>query len=349
MGFVRPKLFRIADPIDTLGLQVLLTGDREIIIIDHLDNTINELEKISFSFSQSNRSQNQEIHHLETGVWIYYPWKNTLVHMPDKEDFIKLRTSRNKYKITEEEQLELSRKKVGIIGLSVGQSVAIPLVMERSCGMLRIADFDNLELTNTNRIRSSIINLGLPKTTILAREIAEIDPFIEVDIYNTAITQENIDSFILDNGKLDIIVDECDDLLTKLTIRKAAKKYGIPVVMDTSDNLFLDMERYDLDPNYQIFHGIVNLDLFSELDKPEKRTKLLFDLLEFETLSERGKFSISEIGKSINTWPQLATDVTAGGAICAKVIRNILLGDNELQGRLKLDLIQEIKSRRNKT
>ena len=57
------------------------------------------------------------------------------------------------------------------------------MAMERNCGLLKIADFDILELSNLNRIRSSVDCIGQKKTTLVAREIAEIDPFLQVEIF----------------------------------------------------------------------------------------------------------------------------------------------------------------------
>jgi len=108
------------------------------------------------------------------GNWVYYLWKNTIVHLLEEEDFIKIRTVRNNYKITPEEQSELGTKKIGIVGLSVGQSVAIAMALERSCGEMRLADFDTLELSNLNRINASLTSLGQEKVVIAARAISEI-------------------------------------------------------------------------------------------------------------------------------------------------------------------------------
>src|SRR5690606_20421554 len=99
-----------------------------------------------------------------------------------------------------EEQNILLSKKIGIIGLSVGQSVAISLAMERSFGELRIADFDTLDLSNMNRIRTGLFNLGIKKSWMVAREIAEIDPFLKVTVYEEGITDENIDDFFTLGG-----------------------------------------------------------------------------------------------------------------------------------------------------
>src|SRR5690606_18884411 len=113
------------------------------------------------------------------------------------------------YKITPEEQQVLAGKKVGVIGLSVGQSVSLTLAMERGLGELRIADFDELEITNLNRLRSGVQNLGLKKTVIVAREIAEIDPYLKVTCFHEGINNDNMESFLLDEGKLDVLIDEC--------------------------------------------------------------------------------------------------------------------------------------------
>src|SRR5581483_6546875 len=86
------------------------------------------------------------------GVWVHYPWSRRLVHLLDEPEFIEVRTNRNCYKITPAEQRQLSTKRVGVVGLSVGQSVSLSLALERSFGELRLADFDTLDLSNLNRL-----------------------------------------------------------------------------------------------------------------------------------------------------------------------------------------------------
>ena len=57
----------------------------------------------------------------ECGTYVHYPWKKELVRVLDRDDFVRLRTNRNWYKITPEEQSALGRKTVAIAGLSVGE------------------------------------------------------------------------------------------------------------------------------------------------------------------------------------------------------------------------------------
>jgi len=146
------------------------------------------------------------------GVWVYYPWNQRLVHLLDEEEFIEVRTNRNRYKITKQEQDKLKTKKIGIVGLSVGQSIALTMAMERTCGELRLADFDTAELSNLNRIRTGTHNLGINKTIIAAREIAEIDPFLNIRIFNDGLHAGNMDDFFSGGGKLDLFVEVCDGL-----------------------------------------------------------------------------------------------------------------------------------------
>jgi hypothetical protein len=49
-----------------------------------------------------------------------------------------------------------------------------------------------------------------------------------------------------------------------------------------------------------------------------------------------------EIGKTLDTWPQLASDVLHGGASVTIAARNILLGNTILSGRYFMDLQQKL-------
>jgi len=309
---------------------------REWLKAEHPDKQLSEAEINHLASLHTDPTDDEK-----NGAWIYYPWRNALVHCLSREEFIRVRTIRNLHKITSDEQGILSSAKVGVVGLSVGQSVAISLVMERICGSLRIADFDTLELSNLNRIRSSMIHQGELKTTIVAREIAEIDPFIEVSCYDKGLQADNLHDFL---DGLHLVVDECDSLEMKIMLRKACREKGIPVVMDTSDSLMLDVERFDLEPNRPIFHGLINEEELIDWQNPQQRMRLLSQIIEPQNASMRAQQSLSEIGKTITTWPQLATDVAMGGAFAAKIIRQILLGETIPSGRFRMDIVSQFQS-----
>lgn len=328
-----------------------LQASGNILFFDSFDLQLSELIKAqnpTKTLSQEEMAEKTQEYYSysglpasQNGVWVYYPWRNTVVRILEEEEFIKLRTIRNRYKITDEEQEVLQKKIVGIIGLSVGQSVAISLAMERCFGEIRIADFDRLDLSNMNRIRTGIYNIGLKKSWIVAREIAEIDPYLKVTLYNEGIIEDNINDFFNLNGKMDLLIEECDSLPIKLLSRIKAKALKIPVLMDTSDRGMMDIERFDLEPARLIFHGLLakfgpEEKIMSRLSQSGK--EMMMSLLQFENLSQRVKFSFSELGKSITSWPQLASSVFLGGAACCHYARLLLLGQKIDSGRFYVDL-----------
>ena len=286
------------------------------------------------------------------GVWVYYPWSNRVVHIPDESEFIEIRTSRNLYKITPQERQILSTKKIGVIGLSVGQSVALTLVIERICSEIRLADFDVLELTNLNRIRTGIHNLGLPKVYAAAREIAEIDPFIKVKCFIDGVKEHNLDAFLTDGGNLDLLIEESDGMDIKVLSRLRARELKIPVIMEASDRCMVDVERYDLNPDLGILHGILdNLDLatLKSLKTNEEKIPYMLDIAGIKTASTRIKASMLEIEQTINTWPQLASAVAMGGGVVADVTRRILLNQYTESGRYHIDIEELIGDKKSES
>lgn len=280
------------------------------------------------------------------GVWVYYPWRRALVHLLDELDFVELRTSRNRHKISRDEQQELSRKRVGIIGLSVGAQVAIVLAMERTCGVLRLADFDVLELSNLNRLREGVLSLGLSKSVLAARNIAELDPFLKVRCYSRGVTPDTLDAFLTEGGRLDVLVDECDDVVVKLRCRERARAWGIPVVMEANDRATLDIERFDREPERPILHGwLEGLDLsrVEQLKTSEDKVPYLLPMVGQDTMSDALRASLLEVGESIETWPQLASDVSLGAGVVAHVVRRISIGQLTASGRYFVDLEEIVR------
>jgi molybdopterin/thiamine biosynthesis adenylyltransferase len=350
---VRPLFFRISETTGQEALAALLKEKPFIQVHDMLGDQLVELVKTgepARKFDQSALKQaiaaKLEGRPEEAyGVWVYYPWNERLVHILDRHEFTELRTNRNMYKITAEEKNLLASRKIGVVGLSVGQSVAVTLAMESAFGELRIADFDTLGLSNLNRIRSAVHNLGLPKTVIVAREIAEIDPFLRVTCYHKGLTKDNIEDFFLKDGKLDLVIDECDGLDMKILCRDKARQLRVPVVMDTSDRGMIDIERFDLEPDRPILHGLIQgidpLELAGLSN--EDKVPYVLQIIGAQKLSLRSKASMFEVGQSITTWPQLASSVVMGGAIVADIVRRIFTGKLHVSGRFYVDPEQIIR------
>ncbi|SDT66156.1 Rv1355c family protein [Jiangella sp. DSM 45060] len=273
----------------------------------------------------------------EPARWYYYPWRRTLVHLLGPEAFQRLRTDRNRNKITAEEQQRLRRVSVGIVGLSVGHAIAHTLALEGSCGHIRLADFDEIELSNLNRIPGTIFDLGVNKAVVVARRIAELDPYIEVSIEPSGLTLDTVDDFL---GGLDVVVEECDSFDVKLALRDGARRHRLPLVMETSDRGLLDVERYDLEPDRPLFHGLLGDARPADLMGLSTHDKVPYVLrvLEPSELSASMAASMTEVDETLNTWPQLGGDITLGAATVAAAVRKLGLGAPLPSGRARVDL-----------
>jgi hypothetical protein len=350
-----PLILRLNVPEDEALFNSLITEGKVLTVHDEITGQLQELIK---SQNPSVKIANQDYEglidkHLNGqslntyGVWVYYPWSRRLVHLLDEDEFVEVRTNRNQFKITRAERDLLKQKKIGIVGLSVGQSIALTLAMERTCGEIRLADFDIAELSNLNRLRTGLHNMGVNKTIIAAREILEIDPFLKVKLFHEGLHKQNMDKFFTEGGKLDLFIEVCDGMDIKIESRFKARELQIPVVMDTNDRGMLDVERFDIEPNRPILHGLadgLDPDNIKNLSNEDKIPYIL-KMVGAETISTRLKASMMEVQQSINTWPQLASSVVLGGAITTDVCRRILLDQFHESGRYYIDLEELVKDK----
>lgn len=273
----------------------------------------------------------------ESPSWAYYPWRRALVHVLGPMSFRRLRLDRNRNKVTDHEQHCLASLEVGVVGLSVGHAVAVALALESACGAMRLADFDTLDLSNLNRVPASVFDLGVNKAVVAAHRISEIDPYLRVSAWPEGVTEDTIGGFL---EGLDLVVEECDSLDMKVLVREEARRRGIPVLMETSDRGLLDVERFDLEPDRPLFHGLlgeVSSRSLAGLTSKEKLPAVL-GILDADKLSPRLGASLVEIDTTISTWPQLGGDVLLGGASVAAAVRRFGTGRALPSGRVRIDL-----------
>ena len=284
------------------------------------------------------------------GKWVYYPWLLTLVHVLAEMEFIRVRTSRNRNLISENEQEKYYACRVGIAGLSVGNSIAISIILQGGGKRIKIADNDTLDLSNLNRIRSGVESLGLSKVEITARQIYLLNPYADIEIYRNGLTEESISDFFDD---LDIIVDEVDNLYIKSRIREEARLRKIPVLMaaDNGDACVIDIERYDTESETLPFLGRFNVPK-ADLKMLDKKTTggLIADYIGLENHDERMLDSLSSlIGSELTSWPQLGSTALINGSIMAYVIREIVCRRKPLSGRTIISIDQQFNSQETKT
>ena len=277
----------------------------------------------------------------DPGRWVYYPWRRTLLGVLGPAALRTLRLDRNRNKITSEEQERVGRLRIGVVGLSVGHAVAHTLALEGLCGELRLADFDAIDVSNLNRIPATLFDVGVNKAVVAARRIAELDPYLEMTLFEEGVRAHDLAAFL---DGLDVLVEECDSLDLKVMLREEARRRRIPVIMETSDRGLLDVERFDLEPDRPLFHGLLGEIDSAALEGLSSKDKVphILRILGATTLSARMAASLVEVGRTLTTWPQLGGDVALGGATVAAAVRRLGTGRSLPSGRVRVDLDERV-------
>ena len=275
--------------------------------------------------------------------WIYWPSENVAARMLDEDSYFELRTARNRVLISHEEQSAYRGLKVGIAGLSVGASVVSALALSGGPKMMKIADFDSLEPTNLNRIRAGIPDIGSKKIELAANNVWRIDPFADLKLYPKGLTEANVEDFILGTPRLDVIIDEIDNLALKVALRLVARRERIPVLMatDSGDSVLIDVERFDLEPKRKIFHGLAGNLTVGALRNitPKGWIRLVEKIIGGPYILPRQRAALGQIGKTLDGASRLGTDGMLTGASISLAVRKLAVGGESLpSGRYMLDM-----------
>ena len=315
----------------------------DVKIIDTLDSALEELFYIENPTirkgSHESRQYCDEFVQERKGVGLYvlYPEDNVAVRTVPEDIYFTLRTARNRNIITTEEQKKYRNTTVGIAGLSVGSAIFSSLVLTSGPQNIKIADPDHVEITNLNRIRATLLDIGDNKAHIAAREAWRIDPYLNIEIWDKGFTEENMDDFFSGTPKLDFFIDEMDSLPMKFAARELAKKKGIPVLMatDNGDSVIVDVERFDQEPDRKIFHGLV--EKFTEEEIASPKSGKWFEIAETvigkDVMTQRHIDSLPEIGRTLAGIPQIGSDAVFAGVIMSVLIRKLANGENIQSGK----------------
>jgi len=267
-------------------------------------------------------------------IFVHFPWNNSIVKTVKKNDYLKLKTNRNQDLITAEEQSKLSNCKVAVFGMSVGSNIALALTQAGISNEIVIADFDSLDTTNLNRIIAGSHQIGLNKCIIAARHVYEDNPFATVTSFEEGVNEENLKN-LLENKKIDIIVEEVDNLAIKIMTRKLALEYKIPVIMatDNGDGMMLHIERYDLGYD-KVFNKPFEYwnELFQKKPTMEEMGGVIVgDVLGGpQNVSPRVFASVKRIiDHELVSWAQLGSAALLGGVVTTIAIKHIVSGENK--------------------
>ncbi|RPA65660.1 thiamine biosynthesis protein ThiF [Gordonia oryzae] len=281
--------------------------------------------------------------------YILFPWRSTLVRLPDADLYRRLKTARNRHLLTGREQQIWGDAVIVVAGLSVGSS-ALTAAALTGARRFRIADSDELAPTNLNRIVGSVTDLGVSKVELARRRILEGDPYTQITTFPDGYRPDLAEGFLgsaafagsTEELPASVIIEEIDDVAMKIDMRRRARAAGVPVLSatDMGENVVLDVERYDLDQAYPIFHGRGEGFSAGDAADPAQRLRMALAIVGDE-VTPRMAFSASQLGRSVTSWPQLGSTAAMAGALVATAARNIVCGRPVRSGRYRFG-IEEI-------
>lgn len=159
-----------------------------------------------------NGFQTSEDYALGEGDTVFAIPKGTL---PPKDELEAMMAARHTPKV----QKRMKQGKVAIAGLGgIGSAVAIMLA-RLGVGRLLLVDFDVVEPSNLNRQSYYISHLGMKKTQALKQQLAEINPYLQVETADCRVRPEDVPRLF---GDYDILCEAFDDPKAKAMLVNTA-------------------------------------------------------------------------------------------------------------------------------
>jgi adenylyltransferase/sulfurtransferase len=125
-------------------------------------------------------------------------------------------------------QKRLKNAKVLCVGAGGLGSPALMYLAAAGVGTLGIVEFDTVDESNLQRqIIHGQSDIGRPKAESAAASVREINPYVNVVIHNTALSNDNVFEIF---AQYDLIVDGTDNFATRYMVNDAAVLLGKPYV-----------------------------------------------------------------------------------------------------------------------
>lgn len=119
-------------------------------------------------------------------------------------------------------QEKLKNRMIGIMGLGgLGSMVAISLA-RMGVGGLLLADYDVVEPSNLNRQQYFVDQVGMRKTEAMRDNLRRVNPYLQVDIFDGELTEDNIPLIF---KTIDVLVECFDGAKIKAAALRAAMNF----------------------------------------------------------------------------------------------------------------------------
>ncbi len=261
------------------------------------------------------------------GVWIYLPWLEMLIHSLNQEEYLQLRTARNRNLISHDNQRHLYNKTISVIGLSVGLNILTAMVRFGIGNKFIIADSDTVSISNFNRSVYSLANLSSLKSNVALENLSLIDPFLEITAVDEGLKDEHIYDLLKQSS---IVVDTFDSFDLKIKLRKAAKELKVPILscFDIDKGVLLIVERYDIESNLDLrffLNGHSEAEFYKKNISVKEKTNFFINVIGKEYHSRDMLDCVFKVGTQLTGYPQLAISTFFAASLLTYAAHEIVL------------------------
>ena len=124
---------------------------------------------------------------------------------------------------------QLQQASVAVFGLGGVGSYAVEALVRGGVGRLTLVDFDNVDITNSNRqIHALDATIGKPKALVMAERCRAINPQVQVEPLEAFYNQDN-SAELLGRG-YDYVLDCIDHITAKLHLIETCLAEQLPII-----------------------------------------------------------------------------------------------------------------------
>ena len=230
--------------------------------------------------------------------------------------------SRTELLLGKDALVRLSHSRVAVFGIGGVGGYVTEALARSGVGALDLIDNDTVSLTNINRqIIALTSTIGKQKTEVMKERVLDINPAVEVTVYNRFFLPETADQF--DFSQYSYVVDAVDTVTAKIELILRAGEAGVPVISCMGAGNKLEPSMFEITDIYKTSVCPLAKVMRRELKKRGvKKCKVLYS-------KEAPITPIGETGEQLNrrSIPGSVAYVpsVAGLMIAGEVIRDIAL------------------------
>ena len=125
-------------------------------------------------------------------------------------------------------QINIKQSKVAVIGAGGLGCPVLQYLTSVGVGTIGVIDFDTVEASNLHRqTLYTTEDVGKPKVEIAIQKLSLQNTFINLNSHKVLLNEENTESIL---SQYDIVVDGCDNFLTRYIVNDACVKLNKPLV-----------------------------------------------------------------------------------------------------------------------